>query len=64
MFLQNICFDFLFTAFITHGYYPDSMLAGTMTPIAKVIGTTDSNNFRAITLCSVMCKLFEIVVQK
>ena len=35
-----------------------------MTPVAKVNGTTDSNTFRAITLCSVMCKLFEIVVQK
>ena len=59
-----VLISFLFTAFLIHGYCPDSMLFGTMTPIAKVNGTTDSNNFRAITLCSIMCKLFEIVVQK
>ena len=54
----------LYTAIIKHGYCPDVMLNGVMTPIPKVSGTTSSENFRAITSCSTMCKLFEVIVQK
>ena len=59
-----VSISFLITTFLAHGYCPDSVSSGTMTPIAKVNGTTDSNNFRVITLCSIICKLFEVVVQK
>ena len=41
----------LYTTIIKHGYCPDVMLNGVMTPIPKVSGTTNSENFRAITLC-------------
>ena len=57
-----VLLSLLFTAMLVRGYCPLSMLYGTMTPIPKVNGTTDSNKFRAITLCSTLSKLFDIVI--
>ena len=63
-----VLISFLFTTFLTHGYCPDYVSSGTMTPqmtpTAKANGTIDSNTFRVITLCSIICKLLEVVVQK
>ncbi len=44
---------------LRHGFSPDGMLHGTIMPIPK--GSWE-NNFRAITLSSILCKLLEVIV--
>ena len=49
---------------LVHGFSPDSLLMGTMVPIPKdkrqLVCTSD--NFRAITLGSIVAKLFDVVI--
>ena len=49
---------------LVHGFSPDSLLVGTMVPIQKdkrqLLCTSD--NFRAITLGSIVAKLFDVVI--
>ena len=59
-----VLLSILLTAIVVHGYSPYEMLYGVMTPIPKVSGTTDSSNFRAITLCTTMSKLMDVIVLK
>ena len=53
----------MFNSMLVHGFSPDSMLVGTMVPIPKdkrhLVCTSD--NFRAITLGSIVAKLFDVV---
>ena len=55
---------FVFNAMLSHGLSPDSMLNGTMIPIPKGKGKAIicSDNYRAITLSSILCKVFDWVV--
>ena len=48
------CYHLLFTLMLVHGHCPNSMLLGTMVPLARFQGTTCSDNFRAITLSSIL----------
>ena len=57
-----VMISLLFTAILIHGFCPLPMLYGTMTPLPKINGTTQSDNFRAITLCSTLSKLFDIII--
>ncbi len=59
MFLTKI-----FNIMLVHGYSPDSMLEGTMVPIPKGKGKpmNCSNNYRAITLSSIINKVFDWVL--
>jgi hypothetical protein len=50
----------LFTSMIIHGTCPRMMLEGTMVPLPKVIGTNKSEKFRAITLGSLLRKIFDL----
>ena len=52
----------LFTSIILHGYCPKDKVKGLIVPIPKVKGTTSSDNYRAITLSSIMVKLLEAVI--
>ena len=54
----------LFNCMIIHGYSPDSMLVGTLIPIAKNkrVNINVSDNFRAVCLQSVLCKLLDIII--
>ena len=54
----------LFTAMLRHGITPEGMLNGTMVPIPKGrwANLSSSDNFRAITLSSVLCKLVDVIV--
>ena len=48
---------------LVHGSCPLSMVNGTMIPIPKgrrVVSSSD--NYRATTVCSTICKLFEYVI--
>ena len=56
------CYHLLFTLMLVHGHCPNSMLLGTMVPLAKFQGTTCSDNFRAITLSSIFTKLFDLII--
>ena len=47
---------------LIHGHCPQSMLLGSMVPIPKINGTTNLENFRAITMSSIFVKLFDLVV--
>ncbi len=61
--ILHVCICMLFKAMLVHRTSPVSMVAGTMIPIPKVkhlICTSD--NFRAITLSSVLCKLFDLII--
>ena len=46
---------------LIHGHCPKAMLLGSMVPIPKINGTTNSDNFRAITMSSIFVKLFDLV---
>lgn len=50
------------TMFITHGTSSDLFINGTMVPLPKNKGTNKSDEFRAITLSSVIGKLFDKIV--
>ncbi len=54
----------LFTMMLRHGLLPDGMLFGTMVPISKgrLANLSNSDNFRAITLSSILCKILDIVI--
>ena len=54
----------IFNSMLVHGFSPDSLLVGTMVPIPKdkrqLVCTSD--NFRTITLGSIVAKLFDVVI--
>ena len=54
----------LFTAMLWHGFSPDDMLKSTMVPIPKGrwANLSMSSNFRAITLGSILGKVFELLI--
>ena len=54
----------VFNSMLVHGYSPDSMLVGTMIPIPKdkrQLACT-SYYFRAISLSSIVAKLFDVII--
>ena len=48
-----------FRIILVHGVVPDELLLGTMSPIPKSKSQQSSDNYRAITLISVILKLFD-----
>ncbi len=54
----------LFTALVRHGLTPDGILTGTMIPIPKCrwANLSTSDNFRAITISNILCKLLDVVI--
>ena len=54
----------LFTSMILHGFSPTDMLMGTMIPIPKNkrVSVQKSDQFRAICLQSVLCKILDIII--
>ena len=54
----------LYTIMLSHGYSPSGMVIGTMVPIqkGKFTDVTKSKNFRAITISSLLGKIFDIIV--
>ena len=55
---------FLFSGLIVHGFAPNDMLVSTVIPIPKGrnTNTTDSSNYRGISLSSIFGKLFDLVI--
>ena len=56
----------LFSSRLIHGYVPCSMLSGTMVPIPKIQGTSNSDKFRAITMSNIFTikLLDQIILEK
>ena len=56
--------SYLFTSMIRHGFSPSSFLLSAIVPIPKTLrkSVNDFSNYRAITLNSPVCKLFEIII--
>ena len=54
----------IYNAMLVHGVSPDSMILGTMVPIPKNRrwSRVDSNNYRAITLSSIIGKIFDWII--
>ena len=54
----------LFNAMIVHGVSPSEMLSSVMLPIVKNkrVQSSNSDNFRAVCLQSVLCKLLDLIV--
>ncbi len=54
----------LFKAMLRHGLTPDGMLTGTMIPIpkGKWANLSTSDNFKAINLSGILCKLLDVVI--
>ena len=54
----------LFNSMLVHGVMPDGMLLGTIIPTVKNKrkSTCDSSNFRAITLSSILGKMFDNII--
>ncbi len=60
----NVQNAIIFTMMLRHGLSPDGMLRGTMVPIPKGrwANLSSSDNFRAITLSSILYKLLDVIV--
>ncbi len=62
--ILHVLLCLIFNSMLVHGASPDSMLVGTMVPIPKskkqLVCTSD--NFRAITLSSIVSKLFDAII--
>ena len=56
--------SYLYTVMIGHGMAPDDLVSGTMVPLlkGKLANATISDNYRAITLSSLLGKLLEIII--
>ena len=52
----------LYSSMINHGYCPGEMLFGVMVPLPKVKGSNKSDDYRAITLGSIIGKLLDIIL--
>ena len=60
----NICISLLFTAMLVHGIAPGALLLSTLVPIPKNKrgNKSDSSNYRAIAISSLLGKIFDIIV--
>ena len=60
----NICISLLFTAKLVHGIAPGALLLSTLVPIPKNKrgNKSDSSNYRAIAISSLLEKIFDIIV--
>ncbi len=60
----SVHLSLLFTTMLRHGLTPDGILNGTMVPIQKGrwANLSSSDNFRAITLSSILCKLLDVII--
>ena len=54
----------LFSAWLSHGYIPQFILLSTLIPLIKdrIGDKSDLNNYRAIALCALLMKLFDLVI--
>ena len=59
-------FQILFNSMLQHGFVPTEFLKGTISPIVKDNqgDTSDTSNYRGITLSSLPSKLFEFAIQR
>ena len=60
--LLYVILSILFTCMLIHGICPEHMSDGSMFPIPKVKSTTNSDEFRAITLGSIFNKLSDVIL--
>ena len=62
----NILLSILFSLMLRHGVTPEGMLIGTMVPIPKGrwANLCVSDNYRAITLSSILLKLFDKIIME
>ncbi len=60
----NVQIAILFTMMLRHVLSPDGILHGTMVPISngRCANLSSSDNFRAINLRSILCKLLDFIV--
>ena len=58
----HVLLSLLFSAFITHGYWPDMFMKTAIVPIIKnnTGDTSDKNNYRPIALVTAASKIFEL----
>ena len=55
---------YIFDLCITHGYFPDELKLGCITPVYKKDDRTDINNYRPVCSLSPLSKIFEKIVYK
>ena len=62
--MLNVYISLLFTCMLTHGIPPSGLLLSTIIPIPKNKrgNMSDSSNYRAIALSSLLCKLFDTII--
>ena len=60
----HVMFSLMFSSMLTHGCLPDQIQHSIIVPIPKNINKNmcSSDNYRGITLCSPICKLFECII--
>ncbi len=60
----HVHLSMLFTAMLTHGCTPHELKIATLTSIPKDLkqSLSDSNNYRGISLCSILCKVYDLVI--
>ena len=63
---SNVYISLLFSSMMSHGYMPGEMLKSVIIPIPKDMkgDLSTSENYRGISLCSSLIKLFELVILK
>ena len=62
--MLNVYISLLFTCMLTHGMPPSGLLLSTIVPIHKNKrgNLSDSSNYIAIALSSLLCKLFDTII--
>ena len=62
--MLNVYISLLLTCMLTHGMPPSGLLLSTIVPIPKNKrgNLSDSSNYRAIALSSLLCKLFDTII--
>jgi hypothetical protein len=60
----HVYLSLLLNTILVHGYPPSAFCKGSIIPIPKCTrkSLNDSNNYRAITLSSIICKIMDIVI--
>ena len=59
----KVTLSLLMSCMLSHGYYANELLCATVIPIPKNTrgNLTSSDNYRGISLCNSICKLFDII---
>ncbi len=62
--IMHILLSILFSSMLSHGHNPEEMLKAVLVSIPKDLKQliSSSDNYRGIALCSILCKIFDLII--